>query len=172
MKGSRVITLAALLLLLIVGALAGNQALGGSGEEGRSATPTSAVATTAPLGGARSTATTPPISPSPTAATRDQPATGRNDAGLPTIAYARLPREAQETIGLIDAGGPFPYSQDGTTFGNRERLLPLQPQGYYREYTVITPGSRDRGARRIVAGRGGELYYTDDHYDSFRRVVR
>jgi ribonuclease T1 len=98
-------------------------------------------------------------------------ATRTPDDGLPTIAYDRLPKEAKETIRLIRKGGPFPYDKDGSTFGNREGLLPKRPNGYYKEYTVITPGSRDRGARRIVGGREGELYYTDDHYDSFRRVV-
>lgn len=96
----------------------------------------------------------------------------RSRSGLPTIAFADLPVQAQETIALIDAGGPFPFSRDDTVFQNRERLLPLREQGYYREYTVITPGSPDRGARRIVAGSEGELYYTDDHYDSFREVIR
>lgn len=88
-----------------------------------------------------------------------------------TVAYDRLPPEARETLRLIERGGPFPYRQDGAEFQNRERLLPLHPRGYYREYTVKTPGSPDRGARRIVTGQGGEVYYTDDHYDSFRRVV-
>ena len=91
--------------------------------------------------------------------------------GLPTIALAQLPREAQDTIRLIRQGGPFPYDQDGATFGNREGRLPKRPSGYYQEYTVITPGSRDRGARRIIAGQGGELYYTGDHYDTFKQVV-
>lgn len=81
-----------------------------------------------------------------------------------------LPREAQATLALIRAGGPFPYQQDGRTFGNREGLLPKKERGYYREYTVRTPGAKDRGARRIVAGRGGEHYYTGDHYRSFRRI--
>ncbi|MBN2339658.1 MAG: ribonuclease N1 [Acidobacteria bacterium] len=90
--------------------------------------------------------------------------------GLPEIALEDLPREARRTLDLIRTGGPFPYSRDGTVFGNRERLLPAKERGYYREYTVVTPGSRDRGARRIVAGAGGERYYTDDHYDSFRRI--
>ncbi len=93
-------------------------------------------------------------------------------SGLPVILWDELPPEAQETIQLIDQDGPFPYDKDGTTFGNREGILPDRPHGYYKEYTVITPGSRDRGARRIVAGADGELYYTDDHYDSFREVVR
>ena len=82
-----------------------------------------------------------------------------------------LPREARETLALIRAGGPFPYSRDGAVFGNREALLPKRSRGYYREYTVKTPGARDRGARRIVAGKAGELYYTDDHYRSFRRII-
>lgn len=82
----------------------------------------------------------------------------------------QLPREALETIGLILKGGPFPYPKDGATFGNREKLLPPRERGWYREYTVTTPGARDRGARRIVAARDGTLYYTDDHYRSFRRI--
>lgn len=84
-----------------------------------------------------------------------------------------LPAEAIDTLGRIEAGGPFEYRQDGGTFQNRERQLPPQPRGYYREYTVETPGSRDRGARRIVAGGDPpvEYFYTDDHYRSFRRFV-
>jgi ribonuclease T1 len=87
------------------------------------------------------------------------------------IQASALPREARETIALIRKGGPFPYPKDGATFGNRERILPQRERGYYREYTVRTPGARDRGARRIVAGSAGELYYTEDHYRSFRRVL-
>lgn len=83
---------------------------------------------------------------------------------------ADLPREAAVTVRLIRAGGPFPYDRDGITFGNFERLLPAQPRGYYREYTVPTPGSRDRGARRIVGGERGELFWTGDHYRSFQRI--
>lgn len=108
----------------------------------------------------------------PTSAPRGQPTQVATDDKLPQIRFAELPSQTQETIRLIDRDGPFPYDRDGITFGNRERLLPIRADGYYREYTVITPGSSDRGARRIIAGRGGELYYTDDHYESFRRVVR
>lgn len=87
------------------------------------------------------------------------------------IRVSELPPEARHTLALIRKGGPFPYERDGMTFGNREGLLPKKTRGYYREYTVKTPGSRDRGARRIVAGDDArELYYTDDHYRSFRRV--
>ena len=94
------------------------------------------------------------------------------DGGMGTIRESRLPAEARQTLELIDAGGPFPYAKDGTVFGNFERLLPEHKRGYYREYTVTTPGSRDRGARRIVTGQGDEIYYTDDHYNSFRAVLR
>lgn len=89
---------------------------------------------------------------------------------LPEVRIAELPAEAHATIRLIRRGGPFPYERDGTVFNNFEKRLPVRARGYYSEYTVRTPGARGRGARRIVAGRGGELYYTDDHYRSFRRV--
>ncbi len=96
---------------------------------------------------------------------------------IPTVALTSLPNEAQETERLIRAGGPFPYEKDGSRFGNRERLLPIQARGYYREYTVKTPGARNRGARRIVCGgrkptMPDACFYTDDHYSSFRRIVK
>jgi ribonuclease T1 len=94
-----------------------------------------------------------------------------------SVALAQLPEQARQTEELIRRGGPFPYAKDGTVFGNRERLLPRHKRGYYREYTVKTPGSRDRGARRIVCG--GEkpsapdaCYYTADHYSSFKRIAQ
>lgn len=89
---------------------------------------------------------------------------------IPEIALADLPPEARETIRLIKRGGPLPHARDGVLFGNYERLLPRRKKGYYREYTVKTPGAKDRGARRIVAGAAGELYYTGDHYRSFERI--
>ncbi|MEU8680511.1 ribonuclease domain-containing protein [Streptomyces sp. NPDC048611] len=92
--------------------------------------------------------------------------------GMPVVPVGELPSQARDTLRLIDAGGPFPYSQDGTVFGNRERLLPRQPRGYYHEYTVPTPGAPDRGARRLVTGEGQETYYTNDHYRSFKAVLR
>ena len=91
-------------------------------------------------------------------------------ADLPAIAIGDLPREARRTLELVRKGGPFPYERDGVVFGNFERALPERGRGYYREYTVPTPGLTHRGARRIVAGRNGELYYTDDHYRSFKRI--
>ena len=102
------------------------------------------------------------------------PALARGEAPpaavAPEIAAAELPAEARQTIALIRKGGPFPYERDGFVFGNLEKRLPVQARGYYREYTVRTPGAGNRGARRIVAGRGGELYYTDDHYQSFKTI--
>jgi len=96
------------------------------------------------------------------------------DNRIGTTPVAALPAEARETLKLIDAGGPFPHRRDGITFQNRERRLPEQARGYYREYTVPTPGSRDRGARRIVTGDKPPVvfYYTADHYQSFRRIER
>ena len=87
------------------------------------------------------------------------------------IHYRELPPQAHHTLALIKAGGPFPYDRDGVVFGNREKHLPLRQRGYYREYTVKTPGVKHRGARRIVVGGGAEFYYTEDHYGSFRRIV-
>ncbi len=96
---------------------------------------------------------------------------------LETVAVAELPAEARQTQDSILLGGPFPYARDGTVFGNRERLLPRSERGYYRDYSVKTPGARSRGARRIVCG--GEkpsapeaCYYTADHYTSFKRIVQ
>lgn len=89
------------------------------------------------------------------------------ESGLPVRALSDLPPEAEGTWRRIERGGPFPYERDGTVFGNRERLLPAENESYYHEYTVPTPGSDDRGARRLVTGTGGEVYYTEDHYASF-----
>jgi ribonuclease T1 len=86
------------------------------------------------------------------------------------VLLADLPVEAQRTVALIKQDGPFPYDRDGITFGNYEKRLPLRQRGYYREYTVKTPGTKGRGERRIIAGNGRELYYTADHYRSFDRI--
>lgn len=94
---------------------------------------------------------------------------------LAEVALSELPAQAQETHRLVLAGGPFPYGKDGVVFGNRERLLPRKARGFYREYTVKTPGARNRGARRLICGgtppTAPEVcYYTDDHYASFKRI--
>jgi ribonuclease T1 len=95
---------------------------------------------------------------------------GRAATPVGEIAVGALPADARATLASIKAGGPFAYARDGAVFGNREKLLPSRRRGYYREYTAKTPGARDRGARRIVAGASGEYYYSDDHYNSFRRI--
>ena len=96
---------------------------------------------------------------------------------LDTIAATQLPPQGRDMMALVYQGGPFRYDQDGVVFGNRERILPAHPRGYYREYTVRTPGERNRGARRIVCGglkpaAPDACYYTDDHYASFRKIIR
>ena len=99
------------------------------------------------------------------------------DTGLPAVELQSLPAEAQSTQRLIHAGGPFPYDKDGVVFGNREKQLPARPRGHYREYTVKTPGARNRGARRIVCGGAKPVapevcYYSADHYASFKRIAQ
>lgn len=106
--------------------------------------------------------------PAAATATVATPAIQQNDGS--TIAYSQLPPEAQDVITRIKAHGTFEFKQDGQTFQNRERILPQQPRGYYKEYTVITPNATNRGARRIIAGQPNEFYYTADHYRSFYRV--
>jgi ribonuclease T1 len=89
---------------------------------------------------------------------------------ITTVNAADLPGEARQTIALIKQGGPYPYKKDGVVFSNFERRLPAHERGYYGEFTVPSPGARNRGARRIILGKAGELYYTDDHYESFKRI--
>ena len=99
------------------------------------------------------------------------PAAAQRAAVAPgEVRATQLPPEARATIALIRKGGPFPYAKDGVVFNNREGALPKQRRGYYREFTVKTPGERSRGARRIIWGAGGEFYYTGDHYNNFLRV--
>ncbi|MFM0517083.1 ribonuclease [Caballeronia jiangsuensis] len=120
-----------------------------------------------------------PVSPAEAvreAQVRQPDATGeRKRDGLATVQIAQLPRQAVATLRLIETSGPFPYEKDGVVFGNRERLLPRHPRGYYHEYTVPTPRARDRGARRIVCGgpkkQVDDCYYTDDHYATFKRIA-
>ncbi|MFF1832464.1 ribonuclease domain-containing protein [Paenarthrobacter sp. NPDC058040] len=94
-----------------------------------------------------------------------------NPSGLPAVNASQLPKEARQTLSLIAKGGPYPYDRDGVNFGNFEGLLPRKPGGFYKEYTVVTPGESDRGARRIIAGKDGGKYYTADHYESFKFIV-
>ena len=129
--------------------------------------PATGVGPSVATGAGSGVATGVPRSPTGSGATGDTPR-----SSLSPVALRDLPTQARTTLALIDRGGPFPYSEDGTVFGNLERLLPRRPSGYYREYTVPTPGQRNRGTRRLVAGRDGDIYYTDDHYSSFRQVMR
>ncbi|TGA99361.1 ribonuclease [Streptomyces sp. MZ04] len=113
-----------------------------------------------------------PVAVSANAAPAPAPASASYSiAAVGDICYSALPSQAHDTLDLIEAGGPYPYPQDGTVFQNREGVLPSQSSGYYHEYTVKTPGSPDRGARRIVTGEENqEDYYTADHYESFDLV--
>jgi ribonuclease T1 len=123
-------------------------------------------------GGVQDLGTRPPGAQSPSSGSNSALPSGREtpDSGLVTVAESALPAEAAATLVLIRAGGPFPYEEDGGRFGNRERELPRRSSAYYREYTVETPGEGDRGPRRIVAGADGDLYWTTDHYASFRQI--
>ncbi|QLH24811.1 ribonuclease [Streptomyces sp. Rer75] len=116
------------------------------------------------IGGTAVTATATPAAPAAAVSVRAV-------ADVGDICYSKLPSQAHDTLDLIEKGGPYPFPQDGTVFQNREGILPAQSSGYYHEYTVITPGSDDRGARRIVTGdKKDEDYYTADHYESFDLV--
>ena len=132
---------------------------GSGGDSGRDS---GGASSTSSSGGSRSAA--------PTSGSGDSSRSSTPSSGLDTIAESALPAEGRETLALIRSDGPFPYDRDGITFQNREGILPSQQRGYYREYTVPTPGESDRGARRIIGGDAGDRYYTDDHYDSFRQI--
>jgi ribonuclease T1 len=155
---------AALTVILLVGVIGTVAVTSWSGLPGGPGVAPRAAATPT------ATATAPPGTASASGPAATVPAVDP-ESGLPTIRRRDLPKAALVTLDLIAAGGPFPYSQDGSTYRNIERILPNRPGGYYREYTVETPGAADRGARRIVGGEAGELYWTADHYASFRRIV-
>ncbi|TQS94395.1 ribonuclease [Arthrobacter sp. TS-15] len=135
------------------------------------------VLVVAMVGGGSLTAqtTTPePGSPSTSPQVVSTSAPGRavaNPSALPSINASQLPREARQTLALIAKGGPYPYDRDGVNFGNFEGLLPKKSGGFYKEYTVRTPGESDRGARRIIVGKDSAKYYTPDHYESFKFIV-
>jgi guanyl-specific ribonuclease Sa len=101
----------------------------------------------------------------------DHPQPSASPRSMGTVALSQLPPQAAQTVALIKSGGPFPYPRnDGVVFHNNQHRLPAEPDGYYREYTVPTPGSDDRGARRIITGRDGQYWYTGDHYETFEQV--
>jgi len=162
-------------LLLTALVVLGLLAFGGTGILGQlteSTTPeVGSSATPAPGAATGSSATGPAATGPGKADSAPKPQAQVNPSGLPEVRESALPAEGRRTLALIRAGGPYRYSQDDQTFGNFERILPRRDRGYYREYTVPTPGESDRGARRIVAGDGGEKYYTDDHYETFRFIA-
>ncbi|GIG60464.1 hypothetical protein Lfu02_48360 [Longispora fulva] len=158
---SAAVLVVAVLAVLLIGRLASGPTA--PAKDNAQVTATVPDGTTAPVTG-KSPSTKP--RPSPTTA----PPTPRS--GLKTIKVADLPAEGRKTLTLIDQGGPFPYKQDGVIFENRDQRLPQKAGGYYHEYTVVTPGESDRGARRLITGDDGDLYYTADHYDTFQQVLR
>ena len=150
-----------LITTLVVLAMVAFGGAGILGQQTESATPGTASSQTSTPGGAA--ASGPAKQPAPHRAA--------NPSSLAEIRESALPVEGRRVLALIRAGGPFPYGQDDQVFGNLERVLPARDRGYYREYTVPTPGGSDRGARRIVAGNGGEKYYTGDHYATFEYIA-
>ena len=163
MKVQRLTALFALLAAVAVLAfvLAGGPTTG-TGRSDAGAGSAAAGPTSQP--GPAGTGTPEPGDPAP-------PGSVANNSGLPEVKASELPAEARQTLALIARGGPYPYSRDDVSFGNFERILPRKSAGYYKEYTVRTPGESDRGARRIVAGQSGEKYYTPDHYNSFKFII-
>lgn len=175
------IGLAVMVVLVVVWLIASR-----SGDRPTASGPTTqaAATTTAPLTTSTSNSpastsrptTTPPTTDRRTTGTTTRSPTSRPAgtdpaSGLRWINESALPAQARQTIALIRAGGPYPYPRnDDVTYHNNNRALPRQPDGFYREYTVITPGSATRGARRIIAGQDGSLYYTADHYTTFARI--
>ena len=126
-------------------------------------------------GGSLSSQTTTPepgsATTSPTTASTAASKPAANPSSLPAINASQLPKEARQTLALIAKGGPYPYDRDGVNFGNFEGLLPKKSGGFYKEYTVPTPGESDRGARRIIVGKDSAKYYTPDHYESFKFIA-
>ena len=154
---------ALLTLAVLVLVVAGIPRTGDSPSTATSPAHTSAAASAGPAASAK---------PSGGPAAARPTGTGvANPSRLPEVKASELPAEARQVLVLIARGGPYPYGRDNITFGNFERVLPQKPSGYYREFTVPTPGESDRGARRIIAGDAGEKYYTADHYSSFSFIA-
>ncbi|MFI6443659.1 ribonuclease domain-containing protein [Kitasatospora sp. NPDC050543] len=169
---NRLITTAILLFVAIVAAAV--YALNGKDRAPTDHPPTGGAPTTAaPTAGATG-ARAPSAGASSAGSTSARASSARpwvpTDSVLADVCQSRLPGQARDTLTLIAAGGPFPYRSDGVVFGNREGRLPGRRTGYYHEYTVLTPGSADRGTRRIVTGAVGEEYWTGDHYATFQEI--
>ncbi|MCY0929875.1 guanine-specific ribonuclease N1 and T1 [Streptomyces sp. H27-H1] len=138
--------------------------VGAVGCSGKKPVPAMATMTSASAGSG--------VDAAPSGAASPNAATPGWAKGMATVRAAALPQQARDVLVLIDKGGPYQYRQDGTVFGNFEKALPQKKRGYYHEFTVKTPGERDRGARRIVTGGDGEFFYTADHYKTFKAVLR
>ncbi|WP_405004476.1 ribonuclease [Kitasatospora purpeofusca] len=159
------------------GGSASKAAATATGRTAATATGPTATGSTATGPAAASTA---PVAPKPSAPRPSAPATPPataagagwvpTDPALADVCRTRLPDQARDTLGLIAKGGPYPYRSDGIVFENRESRLPRKTSGYYHEFTVVTPGSGDRGARRVVTGDSGEQYWTADHYSTFQEI--
>ncbi|WP_079008755.1 ribonuclease [Streptomyces sp. XY431] len=164
-------------LAAAVGYLLSDDTGGSASRTAATATATGRTATAATGPAAASTA---PVAPKPSAPRPSPPATPPataagtgwvpTDPALADVCRTRLPDQARDTLGLIAKGGPYPYRSDGIVFENRESRLPRKTSGYYHEFTVVTPGSGDRGARRVVTGGSGEQYWTADHYATFQEI--
>jgi len=159
---SKLVAFAGLVIAVVVLVVA---MVGGGALTAPSSAPGPSVGTTTPVPGPV------PTSPAAPAGTATTPTAVENPSSLPSINASQLPKEARQTLALIAAGGPFPYDRDGVNFGNFEGLLPRKTGGFYKEYTVPTPGESDRGARRIIVGKDSAKYYTPDHYESFTFIV-
>ncbi|MFK4640471.1 ribonuclease domain-containing protein [Paenarthrobacter histidinolovorans] len=158
---SKLVAFAGLVIAVVVLVVA---MVGGGTLTAPSSAPGSNVQTTTPVPG--------PAPSSPSAGPGRAETTGvANPSGLLSINASQLPAEARQTLALIAKGGPYPYDRDGVNFGNFEGLLPKKSGGFYKEYTVPTPGESDRGARRIIVGKDAAKYYTPDHYESFKFIV-
>ncbi|WP_097240269.1 MULTISPECIES: ribonuclease [unclassified Streptomyces] len=137
-----------------------------AGKGGSSHPKAAASATTAAAPKPSAPKPSPPAGTAPAAAGTWVPA----DPALADVCRTKLPSQAQDTLGLIAKGGPYPYNRDGIVFENRESRLPRKADGYYHEFTVVTPGSNDRGTRRVVTGNSGEQYWSPDHYATFQEI--
>ncbi|MER5637330.1 ribonuclease [Kitasatospora sp. NPDC002227] len=151
---------------IVVLALFGASACASSGGSSKPSTP--AAGSASPARSVTAKPSPPPAKPG--APTGTKSSWVPNNPSLADVCRSKLPSQARDTLTLIDKGGPYPYRNDGIVFENRENRLPKQATGYYHEYTVVTPGSDDRGARRVVTGSVGEEYWTSDHYASFQEI--
>ncbi|MDI2037079.1 ribonuclease domain-containing protein [Paenarthrobacter nitroguajacolicus] len=159
---SKLVAFAGLVIAVVVLVVA---MVGGGALTAPSSAPGSSVQTTTPAPGPA------PTSPAAVPGRTMAPTGVENSSTLPSINASQLPSEARQTLALIAKGGPYPYDRDGVNFGNFEGLLPKKSGGFYKEYTVPTPGESDRGARRIIVGKDAAKYYTPDHYESFKFII-